>query len=81
MCVRAHARWGVIACLYPSMTPSAAIALQVEVLCTNTGQHCRFYHNGWLSKTEPPYQLEVGGSLFNINDIQASQDSVSAFLA
>jgi hypothetical protein len=34
-------------------------AQQVEVLCVNTGQHSRFYYNGWLSKTESPYRLEV----------------------
>ncbi|GFH09152.1 uncharacterized protein mot51, partial [Haematococcus lacustris] len=31
----------------------------IELLCATTGQHCRFYYNGWLSKDEPPYKLEV----------------------
>ncbi len=35
------------------------LLLQVEVLVVNTGQHCRFYYNGWLSKDESPYKLEV----------------------
>jgi hypothetical protein len=31
----------------------------VEVLNIATGQLCRFIHNGWISKSEPPYLLEV----------------------
>ena len=33
--------------------------IQVEILNVSTGQQARFYYNGWLSKDEPPYQLEV----------------------
>ena len=41
--------------LPPSFPP-----VQVEIFCVSTGQQARFYYNGWLSKDEPPYQLEVG---------------------
>lgn len=41
---------------------ACSICAQVEVLCVNTGQHCRFYYNGWLSKDEAPYKLEVSST-------------------
>ena len=39
--------------------PRSRSLLQVEILNVSTGQQARFYYNGWLSKDEPPYQLEV----------------------
>lgn len=31
----------------------------VEVLCINTGQAVKFVYNSWLSRDDPPYQLQV----------------------
>ena len=45
------------ACL--SSHPSTFSLPQVEILNVSTGQQARFYYNGWLSKDEPPYQIEV----------------------
>jgi hypothetical protein len=31
----------------------------VEVVCISSGQCCMFHHNGWLSRSDPPYKTEV----------------------
>jgi hypothetical protein len=31
----------------------------VEVVCISSAQSLMFHHNGWLSKSEPPYKTEV----------------------
>jgi hypothetical protein len=31
----------------------------VEVISISSGQSCMFHHNGWLSRSDPPYKTEV----------------------
>jgi hypothetical protein len=51
-------------CLCPPQPPHNAIppslpAPQVRILCVHTGEEVCFAHNGWLSRSEPPYATQV----------------------